>query len=272
MMWLGRHLPGAALVVALGIATGFLLGLGAERVPAVNRGVAGHEAGGEEPAHPSQPSAGEIVPVAPAVVAEMPALDPANLMTVLAPAPAPLPPSPETADGARGGVSAAPGRVLQAAAVPKPPISSAQPAWLRNAVPFELPARGPMIALVFDDLGMDRVHTAQVIRLPGPLTLSFLPYAADLGHQTALAHAAGHELLVHMPMEPLAAGLNAGPGALLTRLPPTRSCGDSIMGWRRFRAMSVLTTTWAAASPPTGRRSPPCWWNSNAAACCFSTR
>ncbi|MEI6986886.1 MAG: divergent polysaccharide deacetylase family protein [Rhodospirillaceae bacterium] len=102
--------------------------------------------------------------------------------------------------------------------LPRPPLSD-RPPWLRNAVSFTLPATRPMIALVFDDLGVDRKRTERVIRLPGPLTLSFLPYAADLPRQTKAAHAAGHELMVHMPMEPLAANLDPGPGALLTRLP-----------------------------------------------------
>ena len=102
----------------------------------------------------------------------------------------------------------------------KPSVESAgeKPPWLRNAVPFALPAALPMVALVFDDLGMDRRRTERVIGFPGPLTLSFLPYAGDLPRQTRAAHAAGHELMVHMPMEPLASGLDPGPGVLLTGL------------------------------------------------------
>ncbi len=102
----------------------------------------------------------------------------------------------------------------------KPSVEAAgeKPPWLRNAVPFALPAALPMVALVFDDLGMDRRRTERVIGFPGPLTLSFLPYAGDLPRQTRAAHAAGHELMVHMPMEPLASGLDPGPGVLLTGL------------------------------------------------------
>ena len=207
MRLLRRHLPGALLVVGAGVAIGVLLGLGAERMPAVPLHTAAPaEHGGEEPGHSVATAAGEpaIEPLAGPVP---PSLDLAALPPALALAP---------------GMTLAGGRedstVL--AATLKPPQPAGQPLWLRNAVPFALPAARPMIALVFDDLGMDRVHTARVIRLPGPLTLSFLPYAGELGHQTAAGRAAGHELLLHMPMEPLATGLDPGPGALLVRLPP----------------------------------------------------
>ncbi|MEI6557752.1 MAG: divergent polysaccharide deacetylase family protein [Rhodospirillaceae bacterium] len=202
---LGRSLPGALLVVAAGIAVGLLLGLGAGRVPPPVPPAAPHHAGGEEPGHPAPPPA-VVLPQEPGH-AQVPSLDLANLPPALAVGPVLAPPG--------GGEDST---VLAAALTP--PRPPGQPAWLRHAVPFVLPAAAPMIALVFDDLGLDRVHTARVIRLPGPLTLSFLPYAADLPHQTAAAHTAGHELLVHMPMEPLGAGLDPGPGALLTRLPP----------------------------------------------------
>jgi polysaccharide deacetylase 2 family uncharacterized protein YibQ len=51
------------------------------------------------------------------------------------------------------------------------------------------------------------------------MTLSFLPYAEDLPHQTATAHGNGHELLVHVPMEPLGSE-NPGPRALTIGLSP----------------------------------------------------
>ena len=76
-----------------------------------------------------------------------------------------------------------------------------------------------MIAIVIDDLGLDRRNADRVVQLPGPLTLSFMTYADDLATQTRLAHAAGHELLVHVPMQPLDSGLNAGLNVLRPDLP-----------------------------------------------------
>ena len=237
---LRHHLPGAALIVGIGIAIGLLLGLGAERPaatlpPPLPPAAAGSEPSGEEPAQPVPvPAEATEEPAPPAPVPaeatkepapHVPALDVANLPPTPAVVPTASPPSPETTS---------PGIPVAAAALAPPP-RLVGPAWRRNAVAFSLPARAPMIAVVFDDLGMDRVHTAEVIRLPGPLTLSFLPYAGDLARQTAAGRAAGHELLVHMPMEPLASGLDPGPGALLVRLPP-----DEIMR-RLDRGLAAFT-------------------------------
>ncbi len=59
-----------------------------------------------------------------------------------------------------------------------------------------------MVAIVIDDMGMDRRRTAEIMALRGPLTMSFLSYAGDLSRQTRRAREAGHELLVHVPMDP----------------------------------------------------------------------
>jgi polysaccharide deacetylase 2 family uncharacterized protein YibQ len=90
------------------------------------------------------------------------------------------------------------------------------PTWLRNAVAPVIDDR-PAVAIVIDDLGVNRAGTAALNRLPAPLTLAFLPYAHELEEQTRAARAAGHELMVHVPMEPTG---NAwpGPNALLASL------------------------------------------------------
>ncbi len=87
-------------------------------------------------------------------------------------------------------------------------------AWERHAVTVPDPARKPMIAIVIDDLGMNRRNTVRVMRLPGPLTMAFLTYAEDLQQQTATARANGHELMVHFPMEPKDHHFDTGPNAL----------------------------------------------------------
>ena len=96
------------------------------------------------------------------------------------------------------------------------------PTWLRNAVATPLADGRAMIAMVIDDLGLRRANTAALIAMPGPLTLAFLPYADALEPQTRAARAAGHELLVHVPME--ATGHEwPGPNALLSSLSPTET-------------------------------------------------
>lgn len=81
------------------------------------------------------------------------------------------------------------------------------------------PAKVPQIAVVIDDLGIDKPRTARAIRLPGPLTLSFLTYADNLDKQTRAAKKAGHELLLHIPMEPGSPDVDPGPNVLLTGVP-----------------------------------------------------
>jgi polysaccharide deacetylase 2 family uncharacterized protein YibQ len=80
-------------------------------------------------------------------------------------------------------------------------------------VPFR-DLKRPLIAIVIDDVGLDRARSKRAWQLPGPLTMSFLPYARDLGEQTRAARASGHELMLHLPMEPNGRN-DPGPGALL---------------------------------------------------------
>lgn len=94
------------------------------------------------------------------------------------------------------------------------------PPWLEHAVAIpDVDESSPMIAIVIDDLGVNRKMTKEVLDLPAPLTASFLYYADDLPAQTQAARAAGHELLVHTPMEPINAKFNPSPGALRTGMP-----------------------------------------------------
>ncbi len=108
-----------------------------------------------------------------------------------------------------------------AIAAPPPaaaPTHTELPPWQRFAVAAP-PAQGrPRIAIVIDDLGLDRRRTERAIALKGPLTLSFLAYAEDLPRLTQMAHRAGHELLVHVPMEPISRSEDMGPNGLAVGL------------------------------------------------------
>ncbi len=94
------------------------------------------------------------------------------------------------------------------------------PTWLVNAVAPPLIDDRPEIAIMIDDLGLNRHNTAEVSALKGPLTLAFLPYAGALEPQTRAARAAGHELILHVPMEPIGVDW-PGPDALLSSLSPS---------------------------------------------------
>jgi uncharacterized protein len=174
---LSRHLRralAAALVLTLGIGIGLALTHHAPP-PRPTRRVA------EVQAPPNPPAA------APHVTEAQPVQPPSSVAP-----PSVAPPPPER---------------------PAPPPSG-EPPWLRFAVkPPAIDGRA-MVALVLDDLGLDRKRTERAIALPGPLTLSFMTYAEDLPHQAAAARQAGHELLLHVPMEPLDGHLDSGPNSL----------------------------------------------------------
>lgn len=92
--------------------------------------------------------------------------------------------------------------------------------WQAYARPFDAQDDRPRIAIIITGMGLSRASTdAAIKRLPGPVTLAFDPYAADLDGWVARARQAGHEVLVSLPMEsdefPLR---DPGPYALLTSL------------------------------------------------------
>ncbi len=86
--------------------------------------------------------------------------------------------------------------------------------WRRNAVAVPDTGDRPLIAIVIDDAGLDKDRTLQIINLPGPMTISFLPYASRLRDQVSLARENGHEIMLHVSMEPENAALDPGPHVL----------------------------------------------------------
>jgi len=123
------------------------------------------------------------------------------------------PPSPSS-------VIAEPEAPRESGLLAPPKATTTNPAWLRFAVPARHPAGRPMIAVVIDDMGLDKHRSERVTTLKAPLTLAYMTYADDIDRQTAQAHARGHELMVHMPMQPMSASFDAGPEALDVGLAP----------------------------------------------------
>jgi uncharacterized protein len=122
-----------------------------------------------------------------------------------------------------------------AAIAPTPPSYTASDAtWLRNAVAFAVPRGRPMIAVVLDDVGVARAHAEMAIDLPASITLSFMTYADGVAGMAARARAKGHELMLHVPMEPLDADVNAGPQALTVDLPDEELRKRLAWGLARF--------------------------------------
>ncbi len=84
---------------------------------------------------------------------------------------------------------------------------------------------GPRVAIVLTGLGVSANLTQQAIdRLPGPVTLAFTPYGADIERSVARARAQGHEILLQAPMEPFDYPDNdPGPQTLLTSIAPDQN-------------------------------------------------
>jgi polysaccharide deacetylase 2 family uncharacterized protein YibQ len=174
-------LAGAALAFASGIGVGVIMG---------------DRNGGEEAKAPAGPVHAHR--------SEKPAVPP-PAERAFAPPLANRPPAPVAAP-------------VEKPAKPEPPPKRWETAtWEANALPFTVAPGTPLIAIVLDDMGIDRRRSDRATRLPGPLTLSYLSYAGDLAAQTGAARARGHELMLHLPMEPEGEA-DPGPGALLVRL------------------------------------------------------
>ncbi|MDJ0895387.1 MAG: divergent polysaccharide deacetylase family protein [Alphaproteobacteria bacterium] len=93
-------------------------------------------------------------------------------------------------------------------------------AWEVYARPSDDSLSYPRIAIVVTSLGLSSAATQLAIqRLPGTITLSFAPNARRFAKDVAAARAAGHEVLVNLPLEPESyPRSDPGPFTLLTTL------------------------------------------------------
>lgn len=93
------------------------------------------------------------------------------------------------------------------------------PPWQRLSRPAELARSQTAAAALVTGLGLNKaVSAAAIAELPPEISLSFSPYAADLGGWIAAARALGHEALVDLPMEPANPQDDPGPLGLMTGL------------------------------------------------------
>lgn len=88
------------------------------------------------------------------------------------------------------------------------------------AKPFDTADKRPRVAIVVTGLGLSAAATESAIQgLPGSVTLAFAPYSKRLNDWIRLARAAGHEVLINVPMEPTNyPAYDPGPQTLLTSL------------------------------------------------------
>ncbi len=88
---------------------------------------------------------------------------------------------------------------------PPPPVHIPEPVFSGNRV-----------AIIVDDMGRDRRFARRLSELPLAVTFSILPYEPHTAWTAELAHASGHEVMVHIPMQPQSYPKNnPGEGALM---------------------------------------------------------
>jgi polysaccharide deacetylase 2 family uncharacterized protein YibQ len=75
--------------------------------------------------------------------------------------------------------------------------------------PFVAPGLAPLVSIIIDDMGYSPHSLTRLAALPGPLTLSFLPYADATPAMLAAAGRGPFDIFLHLPMEPLG---DADPG------------------------------------------------------------
>ena len=118
--------------------------------------------------------------------------------------------------------AAHPALVEQGRYGPLPVVASdCREAWQVYARPFDDADPRAQIAVVLVGLGRSQAETHKALQLPGEVTLAFSPYGESLEEWVRQARAAGHEVLLEVPMEP--SGFpkdDPGPRALLTSLGP----------------------------------------------------
>jgi polysaccharide deacetylase 2 family uncharacterized protein YibQ len=112
-------------------------------------------------------------------------------------------------------------------AIPKIAADGVRPAEAFAQPVKALPGKpdAPRIAIIVSGLGVSDSATAEAIaKLPGAVTLAFMPYGSDVAALAGRARARGHEVLLQVPMEPFDYPDNdPGPQTLLTSLTPQQN-------------------------------------------------
>ncbi len=108
--------------------------------------------------------------------------------------------------------------------------------WRKNEKLWAAPdAKKPSLVIVIDDMGIVERASEIVADIKGPFTLAYLPYANHLDRQVEAVSNAGHELIVHMPMEPKDDAADPGDNALLANLSPEEFSRRLDWNMKRFK-------------------------------------
>jgi polysaccharide deacetylase 2 family uncharacterized protein YibQ len=134
--------------------------------------------------------------------------------------------------------------------IPKIAADGTRPAdaFARPVQPLPGKPDAPRIALIVGGLGVSATITTDAItKLPGTVTLGFVPYGGDAVALVARARKIGHEVLLQVPMEPFDYPDNdPGPQTLLTSLTPQQNMDRLYWLMSRFQGYVGLSSTMGA--------------------------
>jgi polysaccharide deacetylase 2 family uncharacterized protein YibQ len=134
--------------------------------------------------------------------------------------------------------------------IPKIASDGVRPAeaFARPVKPLPGKPDAPRIALIVGGLGVSAGATSEAIaKLPGAVTLAFMPYSADVERVVARARDAGHEVLLQLPMEPFNYPDNdPGPQTLLTTVTPEQNLDRLSWLMSRFQGYVGVTIAMGA--------------------------
>jgi uncharacterized protein len=131
--------------------------------------------------------------------------------------------------------------------IPKIAADGTRPAdaFARPVQPVPGKPDAPRIALIIGGLGVSTSATTDAIaKLPGAVTLGFIPYGSDVAALAARARSGGHEILLQVPMEPFDYPDNdPGPQTLLTSLTPQQNIDRLYWLLSRFQGYVGVANT-----------------------------
>jgi hypothetical protein len=134
--------------------------------------------------------------------------------------------------------------------IPKIAADGTRPAdaFARPVTPLPGKPDAPRIALIVNGLGVSASATADAVaKLPGPVTLGFVPYGGDAAALVTRARNGGHEILLQVPMEPFGYPDNdPGPQTLLTSLTTQQNIERLYWVMSRFQGYVGISSTMGA--------------------------
>jgi polysaccharide deacetylase 2 family uncharacterized protein YibQ len=134
--------------------------------------------------------------------------------------------------------------------IPKIATDGTRPAdaFARPVKPLPGKPDAPRIVLIVGGLGVSTTATSDAIaKLPGSVTLGFVPYGTDVASLVARARDGGHEVLLQVPMEPFEYPDNdPGPQTLLTSLTTQQNLDRLYWLMSRFQGYVGIANTMGA--------------------------